>query len=410
MKRVDIFSFEKINFTLWINYLAIVYAFVLPLSRAGIGLISGLMLVVWLIDGNFKQKFNTLRKSKVVFALFLFILFNVVSLFWTEHLNEALRTMKRYWYLLPMLVLMTSLKKEYIHKVLTAFMLGMLLSEIISYGVFFELWEFKNASPQNPSPFMHHIEYSVFLSFTALILLSRVFNTETLKYKIFYAIFFLTVSGNLFLTAGRTGQLSFLFGLIVLSLLSFKSKVKALFITISLGVVVMMTAFTFSTTFHDRIIQGKSDIIEVVKNENYCTSWGGRVGTYIIAKDIIKENPLLGIGTADNMKTFHSIIDTKYPNMKCMHHSFMHVHNQYMQIWTALGLLGLLLFLSIFYYIIKIPIKDKELKHIKYVYVMVLCFSFIPEVLFGRQFSLALFALVVGLLLAQNRIENEHYY
>jgi len=283
----------------------------------------------------------------------------------------------------------------------------MFVSEIISYGVFFKLWCFGHASVENPSPFMHHIEYSVFLAFTGLILLGRIFTEKNIKYKLLYIFFFTTVSGNLFLTAGRTGQLSFVVGLFVLALISFQNKLKAFTISVILSTLIVSVAFNMSTTFHDRIIMGKNNLVNVVENASYCTSLGGRVGAWIISKDMILENPILGVGIIDNMKDFHSIIDEKYPEMKCMHQSFMHVHNQFFEVATQMGLLGLIIFIAIFYMVVKLPIYEKQYKNIKYVYVTILMFSFVPEVLFHRQFSMALFALIIGLLLAQYRIENE---
>lgn len=391
----------------YINYIAIGYAFFLPLSRAGISLFTVLLILLWILEGNFKEKYKLLSKNRVIIAITAFIIFNFISLFWSEDLGKAFEYGKKYWYFLPIFVLFTSMKKEYLSKALGVFILGMFISEVIAYGVFFEMWQFKHATPDNPSPFMHHIEYSVFLSFTALILLSRIFNEENIRYKLFYTFFFITVSGNLFLTAGRTGQFAFIVGLFVLTILSFKSKLKAVVITIVLSVFIMGTAFNLSTTFHDRIIIGKNNLVDTIEKENYCTSWGGRVGAWIISKDIIAKDPVLGIGNADNMKEFHHLIDTKYPEMKCMHESFMHVHNQYLQIWTGLGIVGLIIFLLIFYHLYQTKIEDRELSNIRYIYIFILLFAFIPEVLLHRQFSMALFALVVGLLLAQHRIEND---
>ncbi|HIQ47177.1 MAG TPA: O-antigen ligase domain-containing protein [Sulfurovum sp.] len=398
---------KKYNFTLYLNYTAVVYAFIIPLSRAGIGILTAMMILLWLLEGGFKDKLNLYRKNKVIIFLILFLLLGFVSLLWTEDQQVSLYLQRRYWYLFPLFIFMTSLQKEFIPKLLSAFILGMFVSEVIAYGVFFELWSFMNATVANPSPFMHHIIYSIFLAFTALLLLNYIFNFHTLKYKIMYAFFFVTVTGNLFLTNGRTGQLAFLVGLFTLALLSFKHKLKAFLMTILLGGVVFVVAFNISTTFKQRVLLGKSDLTQVIEKKNYCSSWGGRVGAWIVSQDIIKEDPLLGVGIQDNMKLFHEIIDEKHPSMKCMHHSFMHTHNQYLQIWTSLGFLGLFLFLAMFYALVRLPIKNKELHHIKYIYISILLFSFMPEVIWGRQFSLALTALVFGILLAQNRVENE---
>jgi len=390
-----------------IHYVALAYALVLPLSRAGITFFTGLLVLLWVIDGNLIDKIKKLLQNNIIVALTLFIFINFVSLFWTEDVVETLGYIRRYWYLLPIFVLATTIKKEYISKILSAFILGMFISEIISYGIFFELWHFDCATPENPSPFMHHIEYSIFLAFTALVLLSRIFNEGDVKYKLLYVFFFITISGNLFLTAGRTGQFAFVLGLFVLALVSFKNKFKAFSISFILAVVILGIAFNVSTTFHDRIITGKENLVSVIDNKDYCTSWGGRVGAWIVSKDIISEHPFLGVGVVDNMKEFHKIIDTRYPEMKCMHEIFMHVHNQYFQIFTQLGLLGLIVFLSIFYFIFKLPLHSGEYNKIKYIYLTVLLFAFISEVIFHRQFSMVLFAFIIGLLLAQHRIENE---
>jgi O-antigen ligase len=395
------------NITTLLNYTAVAYAFALPLSRGAVSLFSALLIVLWIFEGNFKLKYQLFLANKVVLSLFAFLLFNGVSLLWSEHFAEALDYIKKYWYFFPLLTLFTSLKKEYIYKAISAFIFGMFISEVIAYGVFFELWEFKHATVKNPSPFMHHIEYSVFLALTALILLNRIFNKKEIRHKLFYIFFFITVSGNLFLTSGRTGQLAFAVGLFVLAIVSFKSKVRALLVTIVLGVGILSIAFTVSTTFHNRIITGKNNLIDVVEKQNYCTSWGSRIGAWILAKEMIVSDPVLGVGNADNMYQFHILIDTKHPKMKCMHKSFMHMHNQYLQIWTSIGIIGLIFFALIFYHLYRLKIKDRELSNIRYVYMAVLLFALIPEVLLHRQFSMALFALMVGMFLAQYRVENE---
>ena len=83
------------------------------------------------------------------------------------------------------------------------------------------------------------------------------------------------------------------------------------------------------------------------------------------------------------------------------------MHNQYLQILTQTGLVGLFLFLAIFFYIAKLEIRNKEYKQMKAIYLSVTLFAFVSEVLLHRQFGMALFALIVGILLAQHRVENE---
>lgn len=398
---------KTLDFTQYINYVALAYAFVLPLSRAGVSFFTALLVLLWVLEGNFKSKIKRLLQNNVVIALCLFLIFNLISAVWTNEIQETLEYVGKYWFFLPIIVFFTSLQKEYIPKVTSAFILGMFISEVIAYGVFFDLWHFKHATAANPSPFMHHIEYSVFLAFTALMLLSRIFNSSELKYKLLYSFFFITISGNLFLTAGRTGQIAYILGLFVLSIASFKNRFKALMISLILSIFVLGSAFNLSNTFHERVMTAKNSLVNVIEREDYCSSWGSRAGAWVVSKDIIVEHPLVGVGIVDNMKEFHTLIDTKYPQMKCVQANFMHMHNQYLQILTELGIVGLILFLFIFYRIANIKLEEQEYRLMKYIYITVLLFSFVPEVIFHRQFSMALFALIIGLLLAESRTENE---
>lgn len=394
------------NLTTLLNYMVVVHVFFLPLSRAGVSFFTVFLLLLWVIEGDFKNKASLLIKNKVVIAIVLFLAMNIVSLLWTNDVSSSLDYIRRYWYLLPIVVLYTSIKKEFIPIILSAFIMGMFISEVISYGVYFDLWEFKHATKNNISPFMHHIEYSSFLAFTALILLSRIFSIEDIKLKILYSFFFITMSGNLFLTAGRTGQIALILGLYVLALISFKNKFKAVFISTVLTVLLVTAAYNYSTTFHDRVYDAINSTVNVIQSNDYCSSWGSRVGAYITAQDIILEHPILGAGISDNMDSFRNIVDMKYPYMKCIK-SLQHMHNQYLQVVTQLGFVGLFFFLFIFYNLGSMKLVSKEFSNMKYLYLTVLTIAFIAEVLFHRAFSLALFSFVVGLLLAQNRVENE---
>ena len=209
-----------------------------------------------------------------------------------------------------------------------------------------------------------------------------------------------------FFTEGRTGQLALIVGLFVLALISFKNKFKAVFISLVLASVLLGGAYTLSTTFQNRVADATHSIANVIENQNYCSSWGARVGAYITAKDIVLEYPVLGAGIDDNMEEFRMLLQTKYPHMACIK-ELPHMHNQYLQILTQLGFVGLFVFLVIFYMIGNMKIENKEYSSIKYMYLVVLSLSFIPEVLFHRAFSLSLFALIIGLLLSQYRAEDE---
>ena len=131
-----------------------------------------------------------------------------------------------------------------------------------------------------------------------------------------------------------------------------------------------------------------------------------RAGSLIIAKDIIVEHPLLGIGIIDNMDKLREKIDEEYTSMKCLRW-YMHYHNQYAQILTQTGVIGLIIFLLIFYNILKLSYINFEFTIIKILLVSIFLIGFSGDPILHKQFTMALFALFVGILNAQHRIENE---
>ena len=69
------------------SYLLITFAFFLPLSRAGISILSVLMILMWLFQGDFKKKYENLKDNVVIIALVLFVGFEFISLVWTTSEN-----------------------------------------------------------------------------------------------------------------------------------------------------------------------------------------------------------------------------------------------------------------------------------------------------------------------------------
>jgi len=391
---------KNTNITTVINYMAIVYAFVLPISRAGVSLFSILFVVLWIYEGNFKQKWVLIKNNKVLLSFLLFIFFSALSILWTENMNDAKRPLRMLTYFFTLYVIATSLKKEYLHHIITAFLLGMFISEVISYGVYFEWWQFKNATPLNPSPFMYHIDYSVFLAFTSILLLNRIFSKRyTTQEKIVLLIFFCTVTGNLFIGVGRTGQLAFLGGIIVMSILHFKLSYKSIISSLLLITVIFTLAYNVSDNFNRRVHQALGDINKI-QNMDFKSSWGIRAAFWLTTFEIVKENPFIGVGIGDYMQeTKKEIEKVKYDPAK-FDKEFMSTntpHNQFLLIVLQSGLIGLFLFLYFIYALLTLPIEDPEWKELSIIFVTIFSISCIADTFFMHQFTVALFAFFIGL-------------
>ena len=395
-----------------LNDLILLYAFFIPISMEMSKQFLNLMLIFWLLDKDILSKLKGMITNKVIQSILLFLLLLILSLLWTdpENMKTGTRYLKYYSYLLPLFIIFTSIKKEYIHYAISAFLMSMVLSEVISYGIFFELLDAakipftrSDTTPMNPSAFLHHTTYSMFLVVTAGILLDRFFLSQELKYKLIYGLFFMLVTTNLFVNAGRTGQVAYFATMLIVILLHYKISIKMFFATSLLFVSIIFLAFTFSPIFKQRLDQ---TIQSLSQPDNYYTPIGSRIGMTIIAVNIAKDHPLFGVGIGDYRQAKSDMINARYPNMESLK-PLVHYHNQYLEFLVIMGIIGLVVYLSIYLFLLKTLVKDEEIRSIKYIVIATIMISSLTDAMFHLRSPLSLFALFAGIILAQSYFESK---
>ena len=390
-------NYEKIYY-----YITLLFAFIAPLSRAGISISMALLFIIWIIEGDFVRKYKQIVSNKILLSLVLFILYSIISLLWTNDMDIGIARSLKTFYLFTAVVIATSLKKEYINNIITAFLSGMFISEMIAYGVFFELWTFKNATVINPSPFMMHIDYSVYLATTSILLLNRLFSSSySLKEKLIIGFFFLTVTGNLFLSTGRTGQVGLIAGIIVMSFYYFKISFKSIIVSILLIVTIYSSAYKLSNSFRMRISNAVSDI-KGIQRMDFSSSIGIRVAFYITTYGAMKKNPWgYGIGDYKDV-TKNELATGNYPYIKGHAFDFMqhmHPHNLYLEVLLQTGFIGLLILFSMIYYLLKVKTKDRDIKSLSILFTVVFFTSNMAEpLMLERHFAIGLFIIFIGLI------------
>ena len=380
------------------------YAFVIPISRAGIVLFSALVFITWLFSPSIKDDLKYLIKNKLTLLLGIFVGYTLIALLWSSNLDDGVHYAKRYWYYLPMLVIATNLKKENLNHVISAFLLSMLISEILSYGMYFDLVDIKNGATPFPVPFMHHIQYSVFIVFTSIFLLNKIFYLDVWKHKILYSLFFMTVTMNIFINGGRTGYIAFFITLSVVAFLSIQNRLKAAMIALIIMLSTLFVSYNYSTTFQQRL-HDSSDEITAINKQDFTTSVGQRIALYKIGEDIISHHFFFGVGTGAEMDALKKDVDTNFPQFSIVK-DISHFHNVFLHTMVQLGLVGVLLQIMIFYYLFKIEIKNRYYNNIKYAFATIYLLACFSGNMFHQQFTMALFSLIVGILLAISKMEK----
>lgn len=349
-------SIDNIN-----SYLLILVAFFLPLTVFGGNLFAVLIFLLWIIKADFKSDFHRLKNNKLIIAVFLYLLLHVIALLWTDDMESGLYTLRKQLKFLFIPIFMLFVKREHVKYYILAFLASMSLSEIWSYGIFFELLPlYGGATLVDPIPLMSHITYNPFLAIAIYFLSYYVlFDHSISKLKKFtYGFFIITMSINMFITGGRAGQVMYFAMLVVLIFQYFpKNAFKASLISFLVLVITSSTFYLNSKIFSDRVDSAVTELSDY-KNHTH-SSTGMRISSAINSWSIIKENPVIGVGTGDYKNEF--IKASIKNNLKLENTLVIHnPHNMYVLILVQFGLVGLLAMLYMFYAQIKIARHSNE--------------------------------------------------
>jgi O-antigen ligase len=351
--------FKYFNIDKTYQTLLIILAFLMPLTVFGANTIIVLICFIWLLSGNYNSKLKLIYNNKLLLLSILFYAVHLVGMLWTEDLKWGFHILHKMWYFLLLFpILYTIVSKNYIKYYISSFLLAISLSEIASYLVWFELVEpFKQATVYNPTPFMGHIQYNPILAFAIYLVLHEVFFNEKLKNfeLLLYSFFAISMSFNMFITGGRAGQVMFFAMLAILIFQYFQNqKIKAIVVIFIVTGCLFFTAYKSSAIFNDRV----NDVVESVQNyeTNKNTSVGIRIAMTLNSFEVIKEHPILGVGTGDFPLEYKKVNQKNTPELP----NATNPHNMYILIVMQLGIIGLLSFLSIFYYQIKLSFRSKD--------------------------------------------------
>ncbi|WP_416678560.1 O-antigen ligase family protein [Candidatus Pseudothioglobus sp. Uisw_016] len=346
------------------QYLLIAAFFFLPLTVVGNNIAIWLITIIWLLTGNYKTKLHQIKNNSLAMASILFFLAHVVALLWTENISwglEILRKMLPFLLVLPIFLTITKLNNSKYY--ISAFLLAISISESLSYLIWLDIIEpFGNATVtksglKNPTPLMSHISYNPFLAFAFYLVVNKLISGEKifLTERVLYTFFAFTMSFNMFITGGRAGQVMFFAAVVILSFQYFKtSQIKAIIISLLLTIFITISAYSFSDIFKSRIDATVNSVMNY--EENKLTSIGYRLTFLINSFELVKRNPIIGVGTGDFPDEYEKFNSINSPDIP----STVQPHNMYMLILTQLGVIGLASLFWIFFTQFKIALASSN--------------------------------------------------
>lgn len=376
---------HKANLAL--NHIFIIYAFFLPISVDGYSrsFLFSLILFITLLRGNYLHYFKYAFSHPIVISFFIYAGMHYLWLIGTDNHQWAERMLDQARVAFYPLLFMSFLDKRFALRIISGFLLGMMVSELISYAIHFNLipWQFiipdvnypwkshakdvlfySAHSSIDPSPFLHHSFYTAALALSAAILIYRLLREPFERYlQILSAIFIATMTLNMLIIGGRIGYLLYIILLATLMIILYKkSALKPLFIALSVLIILFTLAYSRNGLFTQRIDQTMSTIQSLYKDSrNFNSSFGMRLGVWYYGADVIAQNPLLGAGTGDQMDQLRNKIPKEHAYLKSM----IDMHNHYFQIFMQFGIMGMIILFNLYYQIYAYDTKDEELNGIK---------------------------------------------
>lgn len=387
-------------------------AFVIPFGSYYNKKVIFITFIVWFMIFGFKNMINIVKNDRFLTAFLLFFLLYIISLLWSDNIDKGYDYILKLFIfmIVPLIIMATSANKKNMNMIITSFIFSMFINEIISYLIYFDLYETEySAKYHYPVGFINHISYSVLVAFSSILILHQSKYMKNVYLKTIYIVFFITMTVNLVISSGRTGYVAYFATLVILLFTFYKVSLKNFLQMLLFPIVIFTIGYQLNSTVQKRISSTITDVSNIAKDDNYNTSFGTRLAAYPIAWNVLKDNNFLfGVGVGDLEEAKNSAIynnNLKNKTRTVLHHD--HLHNFFADTVVIIGLIGLILLLMSFYFLWKIKIINTEYKFLQQLIILIIFTSCFADRILHIQDTMLFFAVFVGLIVAQNKIENE---
>jgi len=393
MNRLEIHN--KVHYVL-----ALFIAFTLPFGKLiPIGIV--LLLLNWIVEGNFKIKAHSVYKNKFALIFISLYLIHVVGLFYTTNTNAGLFDLQVKLSLLifPLIIASKPYTKEQISHIFTAFIIGLVYSSLYmltrAISLYFIDGE-NNFFYGQFAVFIHTSYYSMYLNLAIVWLLLNSINTSARWLPPYYSILLvLFFSVIVVLLSSKSGIIGL--GLILITALFYIVFFKKKYLPGVIGSIIFVVGLLSIKYFAPNTILKLTNIVTAVTSESNTEtteSSSVRLLVWESSNQVIKDNLLFGVGTGDAKEAL--IKEYSKRNIKTAVENKLNAHNEYYQIFICLGLIGfIILFLNLVY-----PLAFAvQTKHYLYIFfILIISFNFLSESMLETQAGVIFYAFFNSIL------------
>lgn len=332
------------------QWLPCLLAFALPLSTSAVSVVALLILVLWLVEGRWREKWTVIASNPVALAVLSFLVLLCLGLLWSNDFSVGVEVLQDYWKIAMLPVLLTAISSRHRSLYFAAFVAGVSTAMLLTFLVWFDLLHYADVSPTHLTRKTFHVVYNPLLAFAAYLVFHAAIWGKPVQRKPAARIIRVTLfsfaglmSLNMFITEGRTGQLAFLvlLGLLLVQIFPQKRLLAILAAGLLLPAVCLF-GYRYSPVFQQRIDTARQEVKGFRDNPD--TSVGMRLLFVRNSLELIRRHPWIGVGTGDFQTAYAEVNRERSPASIATDNP----HNQYVLVAVMLGIPGFLALLLIF--------------------------------------------------------------
>jgi O-antigen ligase len=294
--------------------------FLIPMQIAPVYILTGLMLVFWLIEGRWLEKWHALRSNPVFWLYQACFWWVVVSLLWTADVAAGWDMVSRYLFFLLSALYFTVARREHTGRYLVAFAFGVALCELLAtYN-----WLHLNHYPDWPNglraqkdametaPFVDRILFGPALAFAGYVGAWKALTTSGWQ-RMTWSISVLSAFAVLSFSGSRVGMISFS---LMMALLAFQKLAGRRMLALASAAAVLAGCAWGLYAFSDAITKQRIGLmfseahqLDTAVNESLPHRYKMAVNTL----HIIGEHPRLGVGAGDFVAEYKAVNDQRSP-------------------------------------------------------------------------------------------------
>lgn len=329
------------------RYAAIALGASIPISTALDNVLFALILIAWLGSGGLREKLSAIRDNPAALATLAFLGLLLLGMAWGPgSAREGWFYVNKHKDLLLVAALGALVLGERDKRLaLDAFLAAMALTLVLSYAIWLGVLPIHNPLPHryqgNPTVFKLHITQGVLMALAAFLAADRALRTAQKGWRFAYAAAAVLAACNVFMLQGRTGYL--VCAVLLLYLCAAHWRWRGVAVALVVALLAFGAAYVAEAPLIGRTTLAAGELRDWdAGRAGPESSTGLRMNYYKTTAAIIRDHPILGVGTGGFVIAYREKIrGTDLPEAN-------NPHNQYLLTAAQLGAVGLLALLAMF--------------------------------------------------------------